>query len=219
MGDLFQNLFTTSQHHSAPGRTQSTCCHADKLSKSAIHKEICNTLGASSVTHWERASLAILAGGGTRATQIPAIILRASGASKLYCTRVNRKPPQQALSLIQRAPHLSCGGAVCRVLYKCDMPEDRRSALLPGPLNPSVLRRLGCPASVRPPRTVLRKKVRQRSWHPVSIDFNTLVPIWRPTNRHRRSLRIRRSSPGAGIGVDDEDVKRVPVRWQTGQRC
>ena len=33
MGVLFQNLFTTSQHHSAPGRTQSTCCHADKLSK------------------------------------------------------------------------------------------------------------------------------------------------------------------------------------------
>ena len=33
VGDLFQNLFTTSQHHSAPGRTQSTCCHADKLSK------------------------------------------------------------------------------------------------------------------------------------------------------------------------------------------
>ena len=214
MGDLFQNLFTTSQHHSAPGRTQSTCCHADKLSKSAIHKEICNTLGAS--RHWERASLAILAGGGTRATQIPAIILRASGASKLYCTRVNRKPLQQALSLMQRAPHLSCGGAVCRVLYKRDMPEDRRSALLPGPLSPSVLRRLGCPASVPPPLTVL-KKVRQPFWHPVSI-----VPLWRPTSRHRRNLGIRRSLPVAGIGVVDdinEDVKMVPVRWQTGHRC
>ena len=204
VGDLFQNLFTTSQHHSAPGRTQSTCCHADKLSKSAIHKAICNTLGASSVTHWERASLAILAGGGTRATQIPAIILRASGASKLYCTRVNRKPLQQALSLMQRAPHLSCGGAVCRVLYKCDSP-----------LSPSVLRRLGCPASVPPPLTVLNvKKVRQPFWHPVSI-----VPLWRPTSRHRRNLGIRRSLPGAGIGVVDDDVKMVPVRWQTGHRC
>ena len=39
------------------------------------------------------AGLAILAGGGTRATQIPTIILRARGASKLYCARFNRKPP------------------------------------------------------------------------------------------------------------------------------
>ena len=53
------------------------------------------------------ARLAILAGGGTRATQIPAIILRASGASKLYCTRFNRKPPQPQTVLHPLQPEAS----------------------------------------------------------------------------------------------------------------